>query len=85
MLLSLLGSFATTFLAKALTEIVGDLWSKWRAEQDAKTLGAAEAVAAGQAAAATNTRIAHEVETTAAAAHRADASDAAFDQEFKRP
>lgn len=80
MLLSWLASFAASFLARAAT----DLWTRWRAEADAKAAGRAEAVAESQAVALDAIATARRVEAEADQAHAADATDAAFDADFRR-
>lgn len=81
MLLSALTSFLAAFLSGA----VADIWSRWSANQDAKALGRAEAVSDAQTAALDAVVTSQQVELAADRAHAADPSDAAFDQDFKRP
>lgn len=81
MLLSWLASFGASFLAR----VVSDVWAKWRAEQDARAAGRAEAVAESKAASLDAVAKARAVEVAADRAHAADPTDAAFDQDFMRP
>ena len=79
-MLSALSSFAVSFLI----HFAMDAFQAWQAKQTAMAQGRAEAVADGAQAALVTVGQAHETETAAEVAHRADASDAAFDQDFKR-
>lgn len=79
-MLSALGSFAVSFLVR----VAMDAFQAWQANRTAVAQGHAEAVAAGAQAAIVTIGRARETETAAEAAHRADTSDAAFDQDFKR-
>lgn len=79
-MLSALGSFAVSFLVR----FAMDAFQAWQANRTAVAQGRAEAVADGAKAAIVTISQARETETAAEVAHRADASDAAFDQDFKR-
>ena len=61
-----------------------DAFQAWQANRTAIATGRSEAVAQGSQAALQSIGTAHQEETAAEVAHRADQSDAAFDQEFRR-
>lgn len=78
--LSALGTFVLSFLVRAA---IGAFQS-WEARETARDLGRVEAAAAAAAAARESAVQARTVEAEAAARHRADPTDAAFDTTFRR-
>lgn len=80
-MLSTLSSFAVSFLVR----FAMDAFQSWQANRTAVASGRAEAVAEGSQAALQSVSAARQEEAAADAAHRADPSDAALDQDFRRP
>ena len=79
-MLGALASFAAAFLSR----VVVDLVDGWRRARAAEELGRAKALAEQRGRALEATREARRIEEDAAARHRADPTDAAFDQDFRR-
>lgn len=70
-------------LAKAVLQLV-NLVVGWASAERERGLGRAEAMAAGLTKATASIQAARAAEAEAEAAHRADATDGAFDADFKR-
>ncbi|GJD93383.1 hypothetical protein [Methylobacterium iners] len=70
-------------LIKAVVQLLGLVMSRANTERE-RGLGRTEAIAASLEQTVVTIRTAREVEAQAEAAHRADATDGAFDQEFRR-
>ena len=79
-MLSALSSFAVSFLVR----FAMDAFQSWQANRTAIATGRAEAVSEGTQIALRTVGEARQEETAAEVAHRADKTDAAFDQSFKR-
>lgn len=77
-------SWAASFGVSFLCHVVMDLFNAWQAKRSAVAEGRAQAVAEGASAALETVAEVGRVEAEAARVHGSDASDAAFDQDFRR-